>query len=321
VELVNVTFEPPQFMVEISVISPIYGTPELIPVLCSRVKSALESLALEYELILVFDCSPDEGWKRIQEECRNDSHVKGIKLSRNFGQHAAITAGLEAASGNWIVIMDCDLQDMPEEIPRLFQVASEGYDIVLAQRSVRVDGFLRKAVSSMFYRVLGYMTDSELDASIANFGIYHRKVINAMLSMKDKTRFFPMMVQWVGFRSKKVPVKHARRELGKTNYTWSALFKLAFSSMLSFSDKPLRLTVGLGMCMCSITVLIGCFYLLRYLAGGITVSGFASLILSIWFLSGIIIFILGIVGLYLARIFQQVKDRPVYIVDNKENLG
>jgi polyisoprenyl-phosphate glycosyltransferase len=307
-------------MVEISVVSPIYGTPDLIPVLCSRVKSALQSLSVDYELVLVFDCSPDDGWSRIQEECRTDARVKGVKLSRNFGQHAAITAGLESAAGKWIVIMDCDLQDMPEEIPHLYQVASEGYDIVLAQRSIRVDGFLRKAVSSLFYRVLGYLTDSELDASIANFGIYHRKVINAMLSMKDKTRFFPMMVQWVGFKSKKLPVKHAKRELGKTNYTWSALFKLAFSSMLAFSDKPLRLTVGLGMCMSSITVLIGCFYLLRYLAGGITVSGFASLILSIWFLSGIIIFILGIVGLYLARVFQQVKDRPVYIVDEKENF-
>ncbi len=307
-------------MVEISIVSPVYGTPDLIPVLCSRVKNALQPLSLEYELVLVFDCSPDDGWERIEEECRLDSRVKGVKLSRNFGQHAAISAGLDLAVGKWIVIMDCDLQDMPEEIPHLYQVASEGYDIVLAQRSIRVDGFLRKAFSSMFYKVLGYLTDSELDASIANFGIYHRKVINATISMKDKTRFFPMIVQWVGFKSKRVPVKHAKRELGTTNYTWRALFNLAFSSMLAFSDKPLRLTVGLGMSMSSITVIIGGFYLIRYLAGGITVSGFASLILSIWFLSGIIIFILGIVGLYLARIFQQVKDRPIYIVDEKENF-
>ncbi|HMB63279.1 MAG TPA: glycosyltransferase family 2 protein, partial [Eudoraea sp.] len=247
--------------------------------------------------------------------------VKGIRLSRNFGQHYAITAGLEKAKGEWIVVMDCDLQDRPEEIPALFEKAQEGYDIVYARRLVRKDGLLKKMASKIFYRLFGYLTDSKQDPSIANFGIYHREVIRSILKMKDHVRYFPTMVQWVGFRSAKLNVDHSRREDGKSSYTWRKLLTLALDNVIAFSDKPLKLTIRLGFVISMISLCIGVFYLYRYLAGEIIVLGFTSLVISIWFLSGLIIFILGILGIYLGKTFDRVKDRPTFIIHEKLNLN
>jgi dolichol-phosphate mannosyltransferase len=307
--------------VKISVVSPVYGSPALIPQLCDRLHASLKCITESYEIILVFDCSPDDGWERIRRECTKDSRVKGIQLSRNFGQHYAITAGLEYVSGEWVVVMDCDLQDRPEEIVNLFNKAREaGVDIVFAQRQARRDHLSKRLSSAAFYTLFSFMTDSKQDASIANFGIYHRRVVRAMLSMKDKVRYFPTMAQWVGFKSAVLPVDHAARAAGETTYSWRRLFRLAFDNMIAFSDKPLHLTVQLGMAICLFAFGAALFYLLRYLVGGITVSGFTSLILSVWFLSGIIIFILGVIGVYLGRVFDQVKNRPFFIIREKENL-
>ncbi len=306
--------------IELSIVSPVYGSPEVIPQLCERLHASLQQITENYEVILVFDGSPDDGWARICNECKKDSRVKGVQLSRNFGQHYAITAGLAHVSGEWIVVMDCDLQDRPEEISNLYRKALEGYDAVFAQRHERQHGFLKRLSSKLFYSVFSYMTDSKQDASIANFGIYHRRVAEAVLSMKDKVRYFPTMAQWVGFRKTAIPVQHDSRAEGDSTYSWRRLFTLALDNMISFSDKPLHLTVRLGMTICLVSFAAALFYLLRYLFGGITVSGFTSLILSIWILCGIIIFILGVLGIYLVRVFDQVKDRPTFIVSKTINV-
>jgi glycosyltransferase involved in cell wall biosynthesis len=165
----------------LSIVSPVYGAPSLIGELCLRLHSSLKKITEDYEIILVFDCSPDNGWEEICIECERDKRVKGIRLSRNFGQHYAITAGLEQATGEWVVVMDCDLQDRPEEINKLYKKAQEGYDIVFAQRADRKDSFLKRLSSKAFYAVFSYMTDTHQDARIANFGIYHWKVRLNML--------------------------------------------------------------------------------------------------------------------------------------------
>ena len=216
--------------------------------------------------------------------------------------------------------MDGDLQDQPEEIAKLFNKSQEGYDIVLGMRSERKDNWLKKSSSKVFYQIFSYLTDTEQDARIANFGIYHRKVINAILEMNDSVKYFPTMVQWVGFRKTKIAIVHAKREEGKSAYTLSTLLKLAFNNMIAFSDKPLRLTVTFGFGLTAISLLLGILTLVRYLSGQIIVSGYASLILSIWFLSGLIIAILGIVGIYVGKVFERVKDRPVYIISEKLNV-
>lgn len=310
-----------QGQLALSVVSPVYGSPSLIPVLCQRIRQSLEGLAADYEVILVFDCSPDDGWEQIQEQCRADSRIKALRLARNFGQHTAILAGLHAATGQWVVVMDCDLQDQPEEIPKLYRKALEGFDVVLAQREERQDGLMKRTLSGAFHRVLGYLADTPIDPSVANFGIYHRKVIRAVLQMGDAIHYFPLMVRWVGFHQTAISVEHAPRTQGSSGYSLRRRLRLAEKGIVSFSDKPLRLTAKLGFAISGVTVLMAGHYLLQYFRGRIDVHGYTSLILSVWFLGGAILFALGMTGIYLSRVFDQVKQRPNYIVSEKLNLG
>ena len=300
-------------MICISVISPVYKGAAQVHALVDRISKSVRDLCGNFEIILVEDGSPDHSWEKIEQVCHEYSFVKGIKLSRNFGQHYAITAGMQYARGQWIVVMDCDLQDLPEEIPNLYRKSQEGYDIVFARRHQRQDGGLKKLSSYIFYKVFSYLTDTKQDHTIANFGIYNQKVIKAMLAMNDHIRYFPTMSQWVGFTKTTLDVQHSSRD-GASSYTFRKLMQLAFNNMIAFSDKPLRLTVQLGSYISIISFLIGIYYLYLYLSGYIKVLGFTSIMISIWFLSGIIILILGIIGLYVGKIFEAVKDRPKYII-------
>jgi len=218
------------------------------------------------------------------------------------------------------VVMDCDLQDRPDEIPNLYHKALEGYDSVFAQRTERNDTLFKKLFSKLFYKLFSYLTDTKQDATVANFGIYRRCVIDAILSMHDQIRFFPTMVQWVGFRKFYLPVEHASRFEGKSTYNFKGLFRLAMNTIMGFSDKPLRLTVKVGFFITLLSVLVAIVYLGLYLSGRIQVEGFTTLILSLWFLSGFIMFILGILGLYIGRMFEKVKERPVYLIQDKCNI-
>ena len=304
----------------ISVVSPVYKAENIIQELVRQLDFEISKITPNFEIILVNDCSPDDSWNQIKIECEKNSKVKGINLSRNFGQHYAITAGLNYACGEWVVVMDCDLQDRPEEIYFLHKLALEGNQSVFAQRVVRNDNLIKKLSSKLFYIIFSYLTETKQDGSVANFGIYHNSVIKAVLSLGDKIRYFPTMVQWVGFKKAYLPVKHDSRFEGKTSYNFNQLLKLAISTILAFSDRPLRLTLKVGFIISFSSFLVGLFYYFGYITKKITISGFTSIIISIWFLSGIIIFIIGFLGLYIGKIFEQVKDRPSFIVQNKINL-
>ncbi len=303
-----------------SVVSPVYKAEAVIPKLVERIERECEKLGLSFEIILVEDGGPDRSWDVIRQICETNSRVRGIHLSRNFGQHAAITAGLRACRGEWVVVMDCDLQDRPEEISKLYREAMKGYEIVLAIRENRRDGFLKRIGSRLFYRLLSYLTETQQDYRIANFGIYHRKAIDAVLAMKEPFKFFPVMIRWVGFRRTAVEVEHAPREEGRSSYRFRQLFRLALGLATSYSNKPLRLTVKLGLSISVFAFGLGLYYIVQFLRGQIIVLGFASLIVSIWFLSGAIIFVLGIVGLYLGQTFDVTKSRPVYWIKETRNL-
>jgi dolichol-phosphate mannosyltransferase len=216
--------------------------------------------------------------------------------------------------------MDCDLQDKPEEIPILYKKALEGFDIVLAQRKLRKDDLFRRLFSVGFYKLLGYLTDTKQDHTIANFGMYKKQVIESVLKMKDSIRYFPAMIRWVGFTSTTLEVEHSERFKGKTSYNLRQLLKLGTNVVLSFSEKPLILVARFGLFISLISFIAALIFLVKYFNGQIEVLGFTSLILSIWFLSGIIIFILGIIGLYLGKTFDRVKERPMYIIKDKLNL-
>ncbi|EMR04268.1 glycosyltransferase family 2 protein [Cesiribacter andamanensis] len=305
--------------VHISVISPVYGAVATLPELVHRVSHALQPLTSEFEIILVDDRGPGPAWETITALAGQHSFVRGVRLSRNFGQHYAITAGLEHARGEWVVVMDCDLQDVPEEIPHLYAKAREGYDAVLARRAVRQDGFFKRTSSLLFYRILSYLTGVPYDNTVANFGIYHARMITAIVSMGDKIRYFPSMVSWVGFAQTSLDVKHASRAEGNSAYNFAKLLRLALDIILSFSDKPLRLTVKLGTLISLFSLVGALIVIIQYLRGAILVMGYASLIVSIWLLAGIVIALIGVVGLYIGKIFEAVKNRPVYIVADKVN--
>ena len=212
--------------------------------------------------------------------------------------------------------MDCDLQDQPEEIPRLLAYTQqERLDFVMAKRANRQDGYFKRLFSKLFYQLLGYLTDTAQDHETANFGIYHRKVIEAVLSMDDYLWYFPVMIKWVGFRGGAMPVVHAPRAVGKSSYSLGKLLRLATNVILSFSDKPLRLVIKTGVFISALTLVASVYYLVQYSRGYITVSGWTSLILSIWFLSGLMISVMGMTGLYVGKIFDQVKQRPIFIID------
>lgn len=306
--------------VHISVVSPVYRAEKIVKELVNQLRQELSTITDEYEIILVNDASPDASWNAIIRECKQDKRVKGLNLSRNFGQHYAITAGLEHAKGEWIVVMDCDLQDRPDEIQNLYNKALEGYDSVFAQRIVRKDSFFKRIFSKLFYLFFSYLTETKQDPTVANFGIYNRKVIDAILSMNDQIRYFPTMVQWVGFKKYYLPVQHALRFEGKTTYKFKNLVKLAINNIIAFSDKPLRLTVKIGFFIAMVSFVVGLFYFVLYLLNKIEVMGFTSLILSLWFLSGVIISILGILGLYIGKVFEKVKERPAFIVESSCNI-
>src|SRR5690554_2802938 len=194
---------------DISIVSPVYQGENFLKELVERIEKAMEVLPGSFEIILVDDGSRDGSWSYIEALVQNKSYLHGIKLSRNFGQHYAITAGLDAARGEWVVVMDGDLQDRPEEIPSLWNTAQLGYDVVLARRVNRNDGVWKKLSSKLFYRTLAYMTGSQQDETIANFGIYHQKVILEIGKMRESIRYFPTMVKWVGFKQISIPVEHA----------------------------------------------------------------------------------------------------------------
>jgi glycosyltransferase involved in cell wall biosynthesis len=303
----------------ISVVSPVYMGEKMVDALVTRVIAAISEITPNFEISLVEDGSPDGSWVAIACECLKDQRVKGVKLSRNFGQHNSITAGLTTARGEWIVVMDCDLQDRPEEIPLLYEKASEGFDLVYAARIIRQDNWLKRLSSKAFYAFFSYMTGTPQDNSIANFGIYNRKVIDAILMMGDHIRYFPTMSQWVGFKKTKLEVKHGNRGHGRSSYTWKKLFLLAWDNIIAFSDKPLRLTVMFGLVLSLSAFLGGFFYLIQYFRGKIEVLGFASVIISIWFLSGAIILVIGITGIYIGKVFEIIKRRPTYIVEKTIN--
>ncbi|MEW6675098.1 MAG: glycosyltransferase family 2 protein [Nitrospirota bacterium] len=301
----------------ISVVIPVYKCEGCLDELYRRLTNSLETITDDFEIIMIEDCGGDGSWDLIVKMAKIDRRVKGIKFSRNFGQHYAITAGLDYAKGDWIVVMDCDLQDQPEEIKKLYDKAQEGFDIVLGRRYKRQDNIIKRLASWLFYKVLSYMTDTIQDGSIANFGIYNKKVINILRRMKENLRYFPVMIRWVGFNLTTINIKHAERHIGQTSYSFKKLLNLAIDVIIAFSDKPLWLTVKLGFTISFLSFLCATYIILRALFGIKGVEGWPSLIVSIGFLSGLIIFILGLIGIYIGKIFDEEKSRPLYIIDEK----
>lgn len=299
---------------DVSVAVPVYGCRGCLEELVQRVSAAITALGRTFEIVLVDDASPDGAGERIAELSRIYPGVRGIRLSRNFGQHAAISAGLCSARGSVVVVMDCDLQDIPEEIPALLAALGSEYEIALAQRITRNDSYFKRKGSQLFYGMLGWLTDSRYDHTTANFGAYSRRVVDVLNALPESDRFLPLMAQWTGFRTIKVPVRHGKRVEGKSGYTLRQLLRLALNVAISFSDKPLRLVVKLALLFAAAAVAIASFSVYRYSIGDISVAGYTSVVASIWLIGSVTMFCTGIVGLYLGRLYNQAKGRPHFVV-------
>ena len=308
-------------MIEISIVSPIYRAEKIVDELVGQLNTELGKMNLSYEIVLVNDASPDNSWQKIKQICASDSNVIGVNLSRNFGQHYAISAGLSVAKGKWIVVMDCDLQDRPDEITNLYHKAQEGYYIVQARRNERKDGFLKKLSSTAFHWLYSYLSGVTTDKTIANFGIYHREVIDQFNHLKEQARSFPSLINHLGFSKCAVDVKHSERLEGKSSYTFAKLLKLSLDVILSNSNKPLRLTVKLGFYMSFVAIALAIYNLLAYFTGINSVPGFTTTVFSIWFIGSLNIFVLGIVGLYIGKIYDDVKGRPIFIIQEALNYN
>lgn len=305
---------------KISIVSPVYKGEKMVDELVRRIKDSTSKVSEDYEIILVNDASPDGSWHEIEKQCALDRRVKGIDLSRNFGQHYAITAGVSYAQGEWTVVMDCDLQDRPEEIPALYAKAMEGYDIVLARRMHRKDGFFKRLSSTLFSAVFAWLSGTKRDKTIGNYGIYHHKVIEAYNEVKECARSFGSVLYYLGFRRATIDVEHSGRAEGKSSYTLRKLLKLSFDVIISNSNKPLRMTAVGGFAMSAVSLMVALYNVVAHMAGLIKVAGFTTTVFSIWFVGGMILFVLGIIGLYIGKTFDQVKGRPLFVVREEINI-
>lgn len=305
---------------DISVVSPVYGCAGCLEDLVDRIGVAMVSLGRSHEIILVDDASPDGAWERIIEISSVNPAVRGFRLSRNFGQHAAISAGLEQARGSVVVVLDCDLQDLPEEMPGLIRTLGGGVEIALAQRVDRQDGLAKRLGSIVFHMILRWLTGSDYDHTVANFGAYSRKVIDTINAMPESDAVFPLLAQWTGFQRAMVPVSHGRREQGRSSYSFGRLLRLAVNLALSYSDKPLRMVIKCSIFFAAFSLFVTAYSLYRYAIGDIQVAGFTSIIASIWLVGSVVVSCIGITGLYLGRLYNQVKGRPRYIVRDSTGM-
>jgi glycosyltransferase involved in cell wall biosynthesis len=305
----------------LSVVIPIFGCAMSIIELTKRIKYSIEGISPNFEIIYVNDRSLDNSWNIIGELAKSDQRIKGVLLSRNFGQHAAITAGLEHSNGDWVIVMDGDLQDRPEEIPRLYEKATSGYELVVAVRKNRMDSARKQISSRLFNYMMKKISDSTLDHRVANFGIYSRKVVNALLQMKEQTRTFALLAEWVGFTRMEIEVEHSTRKDGYSAYTFSKSLALAIETAIGFSSKILRVIAVFGFVMSFVSFGVAFVTILRKVGDPSLQLGWTSIITSIFLTSGLIVMVIGIVGLYIAKTFAETKNRPIYLVESMINVG
>lgn len=298
---------------KISVVIPVYGCREALPELHRRLVLAVSEITEDYEIILVNDNCPQNSWEVIEEICLKDSKVKGIELSRNFGQMKAILAGLDYATGDWVVVMDCDLQDRPEEIPKLYHKAQEGYDVVFARRKARKDNPVKVFLANLFYKVYRFATDGNYDGAVCNFSIVKQDVIKSYCQMREYHRGYVMYIRWLGYRQAVIDVEHDERYEGKSSYSLKKRINMALDLLTSQSDRVLKLFTGIGfmMSIMAFFVIIG---LIIYKNVADVSIGWTSLLATNVLIGGMIIMVIGIVGIYVGNIFMQTKGRPLYVI-------
>ena len=301
----------------LSIVSPVYNEAENLGEFYSRVINATDNLNLEIEIIYINDGSQDSTIDIITKQRQIDNRITIIDLSRNFGKEIALTAGLDYSSGDAVIVIDTDLQDPPELIPKLVEKWREGYDVVNAKRIKRKgESLLKKVMSYIYYRLLFYLSDINVPKDTGDFRLLNKNALDALLKLREKHRYMKGLFVWVGFKQKEIEYEREARFKGKTKWGFFSLFNLAFDGLTSFSIMPLRLASTIGF----LSALIGFFYgaviVFKTLFFHEPVAGFTSLVVLVTFFGGIQLLSIGIIGEYIGRIFNETKNRPLYVVKN-----
>lgn len=309
-------------MYEVSIVSPVYMADSIVDELVARVCEVMQRTPLSYELILVEDGSSDSSWQKIKENCKIHPHVKGVRLSRNFGQHSAITAGLKMANGNCIIVLDCDLQDDPKYIVDLVKKFSEGYDVVYTRRKNRQFSFFKNLLTHLFYTIYNYLvseTFAKGTDQVGGYSLISRKVLNAYFEVGDYRRQYLMIIRWLGFKHCFIDIEHMERFAGKSSYSFRKLLQHGIDGITSHSVRLLNLMTYFGFILSFLSFLAGIALVISYMLTPFQ-AGWTSIFVLILFIGGIIISCIGVCGIYIGRIFEQSKSRPIYLVDETINV-
>ncbi len=304
---------------KLSVVIPVYGCRNALEELYKRLSNELVKITKNYEIVLVNDNCPQNSWDVVEKICNKDKKVVGLNLARNFGQMKAILAGLDYSSGDYVVVMDCDLQDRPEEIINLYNKLNEGYDVVFARRKNRNDGFLKKFISKIFYKIYSYATNQPYDESLCNFSISKRIVIDNYCKMREGHRAFVMYIKWLGFKQGALDVVHDKRYEGKSSYNFKKRINMAMDILFSQSDKILKFIVNFGFSLTILSLIYIVYLIIHHIISPSSIIGWTSTIVAICFVGGMLMSVIGIVGLYIGNIFMEIKQRPLYVVKEIKN--
>lgn len=306
-------------IIKISIVSPVYNAEKILPELTKQIVSNVLPITDNFEIIYIEDCGPDNSWEVIKKIHQQEPRVKGFKMSRNFGQHAAIKAGIAQASGDVVIVMDCDLQDDPIYINDLVQKYQEGYDIVYTEKEKRAHSFLKNITAGIFNRIFNYLLDNKSLQSSGNIGSYSllsKKAYKSFLEYNDYQFHYLLVLRWIGFNSTSIPIQHKERYEGKSSYNFSKLIEHALVAIIFQSDKLLRINIILGGAIAFLSLIFGVYILVKSFFVPFQ-AGWASVMVMISFTLGILLLSLGTLGLYIAKMFEQVKNRPQYIIAEK----
>lgn len=302
----------------LSIVVPVFNEAEVLPLLLTRLRQVIDDLAGGAEVWFVDDGSQDRSAEIIEQAHAADPRVKLLQLSRNFGHAAAITAGLDCARGDAVVLMDADLQDPPELIPRMVALYREGFDVVQARRSARSgESAFKRASASLFYRLMGAVSDRGIAADVGEFRLMSRDAVDGLVRLRERHRLVRGLVSWVGFRQTTVDFERPARVAGTTKFPFSRMLRLSLDAMTSFSAAPLRLATLLGFAGLLAGAGYASYAIYIGYVRGLGVPGWTSLVIVNIFFSGVVLVCLGLIGEYVARIFEEVKRRPLYLVSRK----
>lgn len=305
---------------EISAIVPSYNEEKNVPLIYKRLTDTLSQISDKYEIIFVNDCSKDSTLSVIKQISEKDSHVKYISFSRNFGHQIAVSAGLDMCKGKAVVIIDGDLQDPPELILEMYKKYQEGYKVVYAKRKTREgETWFKKATAKLFYRFLAAMTSIEIPVDVGDFRLIDKVIVNHLRNMPEKSKYIRGQISWIGYKQTFVEYHRDARLYGKTNYPLKKMLRLAFDGITAFSDKPLKMASAIGIISAILSLLAIIYALISYFIFDSAVSGWTSLIISVLFIGGVQLITIGIIGEYIARINNDVRNRPLYIIE-EENI-